>query len=259
MRHIRNTSDEERQAVADWLGQQNEAIMKSPRFTDLIDKCCQHFYRKPASEVGEDNRSFIRRSANELLRNKASKEALRKKLTSPDYHYDEDEDMDVSLSMYSLRRGVNDPNLVVLGMNDSTVLPGNGVPMGEMGGVAPIPAMMGMTNIHMPYEMSVMPHIGQVANPPTSMMTAREVEPTQANAMGMSLPINMSQLAINNMAPLQSMGQMQLPVGVNIPAMGVGVSVGMIDGSRGYAPVASTMEMAVARAVGMQEDEESNV
>lgn len=79
MKHIRNTSEEERQAVADWLVMQNESIMKSVRFNELIDKCCMYFYKKPSSEVSDDNLSFIRRSANELLRNKASKEALRKK------------------------------------------------------------------------------------------------------------------------------------------------------------------------------------
>lgn len=48
MKHIRNTSEEERQAVADWLVMQNESIMKSVRFNELIDKCCMYFYKKPS-------------------------------------------------------------------------------------------------------------------------------------------------------------------------------------------------------------------
>lgn len=262
MRYIRTTNDEERQEMADWLGMQNESIMKSRRFDDLIDKCCQYFYKKSMTEVSDDNLSFIRRSANELLRNKASKEALRKKLTSPDYHYDDDEDVDITLSMYTLHRGVADPHMVVMGINDSSVLPNTGMPMNEMNGMTPIPPMMGMGNIPMTYEMPVMPHLSQIPNASTNMMTTRDVETAQASAMGMSLPMSMPQLAMNNLAPIHSMGQMQLPVGVNLPAMGVGVGVGvgvgMMDGGRGYPPVASTMEMAVARPVGVDGEEEED-
>lgn len=55
------------------------------------------------SEISDDNLSFIRRSANELLRNKASKEAMKKRLLSNDYHYEEEvDDIDVSPNLYSM-------------------------------------------------------------------------------------------------------------------------------------------------------------
>ena len=65
--------------------------MKSDRFEDLVNHCCLHFYKKTAQETSDDNLSFIRRSANELLRNKASKEAMKKRIVSNDYHFDEDD------------------------------------------------------------------------------------------------------------------------------------------------------------------------
>ena len=80
-----------------WLSMQNNQIMKSSRFDSLIDQCCKYFYNKPSSEVSDDNLSFIRRSANELLRNKASKEALRKKIMSPDNHMDDEDEGDMAI------------------------------------------------------------------------------------------------------------------------------------------------------------------
>ena len=100
---IRNTPEDQRQEVADWLSLPNEAIMKSERFDALINKCCLHYYKKTATEISDDNLSFIRRSANELLRNKASKEAMKKRLLSNDYHYEEEvDDIDVSPNLYSM-------------------------------------------------------------------------------------------------------------------------------------------------------------
>lgn len=91
-----------RGAIVEWLNQPNEVIMKSERFDELINQCCMHFYKKTASETSDDNLSFIRRSANELLRNKASKEAMRKRLLSNDYRYEED-DIDISQQMYGVQ------------------------------------------------------------------------------------------------------------------------------------------------------------
>lgn len=77
--------------------------MKSERFESLINKCCLHYYKKRANEISDDNLSFVRRSANELLRNKASKEAMKKRLLSNDYHYEEEvDDIDVNPNLYSM-------------------------------------------------------------------------------------------------------------------------------------------------------------
>ena len=38
------------------------------------------YYKEVVTNISEDTLAFVRRSANELLRNKASKEAIRKKL-----------------------------------------------------------------------------------------------------------------------------------------------------------------------------------
>lgn len=88
--------------MAKWLESPNDEIMKSKRFEDLIDRCCMHFYKKHFKEISDDNLSFIRRSANELLRNKASKEAMRKRLLSTDYHCEENVDDVISASVYSI-------------------------------------------------------------------------------------------------------------------------------------------------------------
>lgn len=98
---IRASAETDRRAIVEWLSQPNEVIMKSERFEDLINRCCLQFYKKTTHETSDDNLSFIRRSANELLRNKASKEAMKKRILSNDYRYDED-DMDVSQHMYGV-------------------------------------------------------------------------------------------------------------------------------------------------------------
>ena len=104
---IRTTPDEQRSEVADWLSLPNETIMKSERFESLINKCCLHYYKKSSSEISDDNLSFIRRSANELLRNKASKEAMKKRLLSNDYRYEEDlDDVDVNQNLYAMNVGM---------------------------------------------------------------------------------------------------------------------------------------------------------
>ena len=252
MKHIRSTSDEERQAVADWLVMQNESIMKSSRFNDLIDKCCMHFYKKPSSEVSDDNLSFIRRSANELLRNKASKEALRKILLSGECRYEDEDDVDITLSVYGLHGGIPDTHLMVM---DQVLTGANPVSMADIGGMTTIPTMgnvlgmPSMNNIPIPYEgVPVMQHMSQMTNtaPPT-MIPSREVENQQSMSLPMnSIGMNIPQININNMAsiPVNSLNQMPLPVGVN---MGVNV----MEGHRGYTPVNNNVEMPMARPVNV--------
>ena len=87
----RGVNDQERDQLDQWLGESNEFIVKSPRYDQLIESACMYFYKKPASQVSEDTLNFIRRSANELLRNKASKEAMRKRLRSEE---GDEEDLD---------------------------------------------------------------------------------------------------------------------------------------------------------------------
>ena len=76
----RGASEREREEISEWLNENNEFIVKSPRYEQLIDHACMFFDKKSSSQVSEDTLNFIRRSANELLRNKASKEAMRKRL-----------------------------------------------------------------------------------------------------------------------------------------------------------------------------------
>lgn len=76
--------------------------MKSERFEDLIDRCCMHFYKKHSKEISDDNLSFIRRSANELLRNKASKDAMRKRLLTTDCRCDESVDDVIGSGVYPI-------------------------------------------------------------------------------------------------------------------------------------------------------------
>lgn len=99
---IRRTSQEERKQVAEWLSSSNDVIMKSERFEDLIDRCCMHFYKKHSKEISEDNLSFIRRSANELLRNKASKDAMRKRLLNTDYRCEDSVDDVINSGVYPI-------------------------------------------------------------------------------------------------------------------------------------------------------------
>lgn len=77
----RGSNDQERAELLEWLNENNDYIVKSPRFDQLIDNACMFFYKKRANQVSEDTLNFIRRSANELLRNKASKDAMKKRLT----------------------------------------------------------------------------------------------------------------------------------------------------------------------------------
>ena len=71
---------EERAEMAQWLVMPNEIILKSERYENLINDVCMYYYKESVNNINEDTHAFVRRSANELLRNKASKEALRKKL-----------------------------------------------------------------------------------------------------------------------------------------------------------------------------------
>ena len=81
MSYARGSSEQEKAEILSWLNENNDFITKSPRFDQLIDSTCMYFYKKHASQVCEDTLNFIRRSANELLRNKASKDAMKKRLT----------------------------------------------------------------------------------------------------------------------------------------------------------------------------------
>ena len=80
----RSASEQERKEIHEWLSESNDMIVRSPHYEKLIDQACLYFYKRPASEVSEDTLAFIRRSANELLRNKSSKEAMRKRLCAED-------------------------------------------------------------------------------------------------------------------------------------------------------------------------------
>lgn len=70
----------ERADMINWLTLSNDVILKSERYEGLINDVCMYFYKESVNNINEDTLAFVRRSANELLRNKASKEALRKKL-----------------------------------------------------------------------------------------------------------------------------------------------------------------------------------
>ena len=69
-----------REDMINWLTLSNDVILKSERYEGLINDVCMYFYKESVNNINEDTLAFVRRSANELLRNKASKEALRKKL-----------------------------------------------------------------------------------------------------------------------------------------------------------------------------------
>ena len=77
---ILSTEGEERNEMIEWLTLPNEIILKSERYENLINDTCIYYYKEVVSNISEDTLAFVRRSANELLRNKASKEAIRKKL-----------------------------------------------------------------------------------------------------------------------------------------------------------------------------------
>ena len=80
----RSASEQERKEIQEWLSESNDMIVQSPHYKKLIDQACLYFYKRPSSEVCDDTLAFIRRSANELLRNKTSKEAMRKRLCAED-------------------------------------------------------------------------------------------------------------------------------------------------------------------------------
>lgn len=77
-------NESEREQISEWLNETNEFIVKSYRYEQLIDNVCLLFYKKPASQVCEDTLNFIKRSTNELLRNKTSKEVMKKRLCTDD-------------------------------------------------------------------------------------------------------------------------------------------------------------------------------
>lgn len=70
----------EREEMIEWLSQPNDVILKSQRYESLINDTCLYYYKASTSNINEDTLAFVRRSANELMRNKASKDALIKKL-----------------------------------------------------------------------------------------------------------------------------------------------------------------------------------
>ena len=77
---ILTVGDHERNDMIEWLSLPNEIILKSERYENRINDVCLYYYKQTVTSINEDTLAFVRRSANELLRNKASKEALRKKL-----------------------------------------------------------------------------------------------------------------------------------------------------------------------------------
>lgn len=77
---IQSVAPGERAEMIRWLTLSNDIILKSERYENLINDVCMYYYKESVNNINEDTLSFVRRSANELLRNKASKEALRKKL-----------------------------------------------------------------------------------------------------------------------------------------------------------------------------------
>lgn len=88
----RGSNEQERAQLDEWLNESNEFITKSPRYDQLVEEVCVYFYKKTSTQVTEDTLNFIHRSLNELLRNKTSKEAMRKRLSA-----DGEEDNDHSL------------------------------------------------------------------------------------------------------------------------------------------------------------------
>ena len=221
-----------------WLSQQNNQIMKSPRFDSLINQCCKFFYNKPSSEVSDDNLSFIRRSANELLRNKASKEALRKKIMSPDNHIEDEDDGDMAIG-YNYSAGYHDSSMM-----DSSITP-TSHPISDynnMPAISTVGSVVGLSSIPIPYDgvsvITTMNHLA--AGVPPNMVLNREME-TPAPNMSMSLP-----MAIN----IPTVNQMPLPVGVNLQP----VSLSMVDVHRPYNPVSGVTEVAVTRAMAVNEN-----
>ena len=221
-----------------WLSMQNNQIMKSSRFDSLIDQCCKYFYNKPSSEVSDDNLSFIRRSANELLRNKASKEALRKKIMSPDNHMDDEDEGDMAIG-YNYPPGYHDASMMDPSMASASH------PISEyntMTAISTVGGVVGLSSIPIPYDgvsvITTMNHL--TAGVPPNMVLNREMD-TSATNMSMSLP-----MAIN----IPTVNQMPLPVGVNLQP----VSVSMVDVHRPYNPVGGVTEVAITRAMAVNEN-----
>ena len=80
---ILSVQGSERDDMIEWLKQPNDVILKSDRYENLINDTCLYYYKVTTSNINEDTLAFVRRSANELMRNKASKDALVKKLRQP--------------------------------------------------------------------------------------------------------------------------------------------------------------------------------
>ena len=133
---------ENRQEMINWLIQPNEVILKSDRYENLINDVCMYYYKESVNNINEDTLSFVRRSAYELLRNKASKEALRKKL--------------VQANQTSAAQGMMDPS-----MPDSTV-----VTVNDMGQRQYVTEMNGIEQSQLPYVISasITPSMMTVSN-----------------------------------------------------------------------------------------------
>lgn len=95
----RNAGEIERNEILEWLSQPNEVVIKSNRYEQLVNHTCMYFYKKPANQVSEDTLSFIRRCANELLRNKVSIDAMKRRLLSMDNGMDKDMKMDMDVGL----------------------------------------------------------------------------------------------------------------------------------------------------------------
>ena len=49
----RSADDQEKTEILDWLNENNDFIVKSPRYDQLIDNACMYFYKKPSSTLRE--------------------------------------------------------------------------------------------------------------------------------------------------------------------------------------------------------------
>lgn len=228
---IRASAEVNRSAIVEWLSQPNEVIMKSERFDELINQCCMHFYKKTAGETSDDNLSFIRRSANELLRNKASKEAMRKRLLSNDYRYEED-DIDISQQMYGVQvRFYLHHNHFQNGMNDNHIMI---VDQNVMNPPVPIASYEGLAMNHMNGMINISPINGIPINTYDGMPPMQQLGQNQnASNVSMSIPVNNMSVNVNmnginsinlNALPTMSvnpMNSLQLPVGIQPMNLGV--------------------------------------
>ena len=244
--------------VADWLASSNDMIMKSDRFEHLIDSCCLYFYQKHAKDISEDNLSFIRRSANELLRNKASKEAMRKRLLSSDHFEDDDDPVTRPFSLQVGPFSPSDPQTSasdsrMLMLDSSTVSNPNAVTIPSIGDMNSMTSMNPLINLPInpvpiaSYDAIPISHMNQMGNTPHSILSSREMD-SQSSGMNMSMPIAMNSITTMGISAVSvnSVNSMPVTMGM-IPMNGMGV----VDGQRGFGGMTQNVEMTIARPVNV--------